>query len=678
MTTFAVSWFCADNYTYETITDNHRRGLADQCLAELVCVCIHGLLIVVMSTTLCILGCCTVLRYLTSPTIVLYPGHNVKWILSIVIWLVLLCSLGEGVLTDLTRNPVTQPHLYIPPTVALTSMIITLTYYHHMEYWDVPRMSWLLVIYWAFSLVGEAMKLSNLYSQFGLDITILRLFNTLLLALLYASCLLIEFNVIRTMVFGWYYSRPRYPSELNNPDMLLSHKYTNLVSRSLFYSLKWLLKLGYRKPLEMSDLGCLPQEFHCKYQYHVFEKAYGAEKEKVRSNNKKPSLWKTYMRGYGYSILFSTTLKFISDLLNFIPPLAIGGIVAYATRVYYEEDISNDTQTVFITVGEFFSNGYVLVAVVFVSVIIKGVLLQASSHATVIPGFKIRMNLQVLFALLLLYLELGISAFIGSLLLFVVSPIQYKIITKMSEIQFCVLSFADERLKKSNELLQSMKLLKLYGWEEIFSSIIESIRSSEVGQIVRTGVCVIISTFLAQSTPVISTFITFAIYSKIGPSPLTPELAFSALALFNHLAMPLLELPNAISETVNAIISTRRFQNLFDACEVSEYVHGRPLLSKGFNDVSDSMGTSDDNSGKKQLSVAYNGHSSEHERDDLVHLIHDTPPHYGTFESESTETPVTDIPDHLSIQINSGSFAWDKDEEAVLTNINLNIPTVYV
>ncbi|XP_077870551.1 ATP-binding cassette sub-family C member 8-like [Saccoglossus kowalevskii] len=215
--------------------------------------------------------------------------------------------------------------------------------------------------------------------------------------------------------------------------------------------------------------------------------------------------------------------------------------------------------TVFITVGEFFSNGYVLVVVVFVSVFFKGLSVQAAAHATVIPAFKIRMNLQsftyekllrlsswslsggdmaagqitnhisadamtiqwffmiqlffvsipfrVIFALLLLYLELGISAFYGSLLFFIVSPIQYKIITKMSEIQFCVLSFADERLKKSTELLQSMKLLKLYGWEELFTSVIEKIRTSEVRQIVKSGICLIISSFLSQSTPVITTFI---------------------------------------------------------------------------------------------------------------------------------------------------------------------------
>ncbi|XP_077869162.1 uncharacterized protein LOC144360252, partial [Saccoglossus kowalevskii] len=138
----------------------------------------------------------------------------------------------------------------------------------------------------------------------------------------------------------------------------------------------------------------------------------------------------------------------------------------------------------------------------------------------------------------------------------------------------------------------------------------------------------------------------------------------------------MLELPFAISETVNAIISTRRFQVLFEACEVSEYVHGRPSLSKGYTDVTDIIENGGNKlSEKKQLSVAYKGRLSEHERDDLVHLIHDTPPHYGTFESKSTDTPVTDIPDHLAIQINDGSFAWDTDEEAVLTNINLNIPT---
>ena len=40
--------------------------------------------------------------------------------------------------------------------------------------------------------------------------------------------------------------------------------------------------------------------------------------------------------------------------------------------------------------------------------------------------------------------------------------------------------YSDERLKLSNEMLQGIKLLKLYGWEELYCKAIELVRTNEL------------------------------------------------------------------------------------------------------------------------------------------------------------------------------------------------------
>ena len=39
---------------------------------------------------------------------------------------------------------------------------------------------------------------------------------------------------------------------------------------------------------------------------------------------------------------------------------------------------------------------------------------------------------------------------------------------------------SDERLKRTNELLQGIKLIKLYGWEDMFYTAISKVRALEI------------------------------------------------------------------------------------------------------------------------------------------------------------------------------------------------------
>uniref|UniRef100_A0A8C9FDM0 ATP binding cassette subfamily C member 8 n=1 Tax=Pavo cristatus TaxID=9049 RepID=A0A8C9FDM0_PAVCR len=69
---------------------------------------------------------------------------------------------------------------------------------------------------------------------------------------------------------------------------------------------------------------------------------------------------------------------------------------------------------------------------------------------------------------------------IGAAVIIVLAPVQYFVATKLSQAQRSTLEYSNERLKKTNEMLRGIKLLKLYAWEHIFHSSVEETRQKEM------------------------------------------------------------------------------------------------------------------------------------------------------------------------------------------------------
>ena len=59
-------------------------------------------------------------------------------------------------------------------------------------------------------------------------------------------------------------------------------------------------------------------------------------------------------------------------------------------------------------------------------------------------------------------------------------------------------------------------------------------------------------------------------YEVFEKTPLTPDVAFSSLALFNQMALPLFILPMSLAFIVNAVVSTKRLQGFLIAPEVEK------------------------------------------------------------------------------------------------------------
>ena len=88
--------------------------------------------------------------------------------------------------------------------------------------------------------------------------------------------------------------------------------------------------------------------------------------------------------------------------------------------------------------------------------------------------------LQIGIALYLLWAQLGISSLAGMLVMVVMLPFNGYITAKLRTKQVHIMKEKDKRIKLMNEILNGIKVLKLYAWEYSFKNLVMNFRASEI------------------------------------------------------------------------------------------------------------------------------------------------------------------------------------------------------
>ena len=181
--------------------------------------------------------------------------------------------------------------------------------------------------------------------------------------------------------------------------------------------------------------------------------------------------------------------------------------------------------------------------------------------------------IQITIAIFLLYQELGYSAFAGVLVLLLVMPFNTVVSTRMESSQKKQMKRKDERVKSMNEILNGMKVIKLYAWEEAYMSMILKLRKLEMKHIRRIAYFNSLFTFMWTVTPVLVSFFTFAVFVMSDSSNvLDPSKVFFCLTIFNILRMPLTNLPYLMSHLVATFVALKRLNSFFSAPDLKKYV----------------------------------------------------------------------------------------------------------
>ena len=146
-------------------------------------------------------------------------------------------------------------------------------------------------------------------------------------------------------------------------------------------------------------------------------------------------------------------------------------------------------------------------------------------------------------------------------------PANSVVASKMKKYQREQMQNKDKRTKLMDEVLNGIKVLKLYAWESSFSYKLLRIRDTEIKSLKKAAYMNAFTTFLWTCAPFLVAISSFAVYVLIDEkNVLDAQVAFVSLTYFNLLRMPLNFLPMLMVFVVQCAVSLKRV-NKFMNCE---------------------------------------------------------------------------------------------------------------
>ncbi|KAM6415688.1 ATP-binding cassette sub-family C member 2 [Rhynochetos jubatus] len=169
--------------------------------------------------------------------------------------------------------------------------------------------------------------------------------------------------------------------------------------------------------------------------------------------------------------------------------------------------------------------------------------------------------LQIILSIVFLWGELGPSVLAGIAVMVLLIPINGFLVAKAKTIQVKNMKNKDERMKIMSEILNGIKILKLFAWEPSFEKRVNEIRARELKDLVNFSYLQSISIFVFTCAPFLVSLASFAVYVLVDENNvLDAQKAFTAISLFNVLRFPMAMLPLVLSSLVQTKVSTARLE----------------------------------------------------------------------------------------------------------------------
>lgn len=166
----------------------------------------------------------------------------------------------------------------------------------------------------------------------------------------------------------------------------------------------------------------------------------------------------------------------------------------------------------------------------------------------------------------LLYQQLGWATFVGLVVVVIYSPVSTKVSARLIGLRRSLMKFTDKRVGLMNEIINSMQFLKFYAWERPFQAAVMEVRDQEANILRRIIWWQALFIMLLFSGPVLMAVTVFAVYGATG-HVFGPASAYTSLALFNLLRMPLAFLPIMITSCINALVALTRISDFLQKPE---------------------------------------------------------------------------------------------------------------
>lgn len=180
--------------------------------------------------------------------------------------------------------------------------------------------------------------------------------------------------------------------------------------------------------------------------------------------------------------------------------------------------------------------------------------------------------LQIGACLFLIYEQVGVSMFVGLGYSLFSMPVTGVIIGMVFGIRREKMKKTDIRVKLINEVLNGIRIIKYYAWENAFIKKITSVRDEEIVLLKKMGYLFTIPFgILLLGAPSIQTVLIFLTYISLG-NELDVATAFTTITLFGIMTSPFIFLPFGIQQYSQSVVSMRRIMEYLDAEDLVEYI----------------------------------------------------------------------------------------------------------
>ncbi|GAB1608174.1 ATP-binding cassette sub-family C member 9-like isoform X4 [Argonauta hians] len=598
--------------------------------------------------------------------------HAFRWVVTMFLIAVNIMEIAEGLTSDAHDPDSVNYHVFIPPCAALIGSVMSITYYHNVEIWNSPGFLLILLGYWSAAFVLRVFKLISLYRN-HMDFTDLRLDLTWIVTVVYGILIFVEMDVLRVQKYAFF----QEPCPVHSPEELAYLKYiqpyVSFLSKATFWWITGLVRKGFRHVIELHNLGKLPKTERSTFNYKKIWVAFENHKQAKLRLGLKPSLLVSMFKASWPAIIWSGCLRLTADLLAFIGPWWIEDILNYCNQSsYLDASLHNGTilghsavyrrsaggngtvlgsstttstttttttvrttlastlsplqdrkDNLNVSVSEFFSNGYILITLVFVLLLLQYSLMEYHFFILIREGMRMKaaiqvmiyskvqqlstqalshgrvteteiMNhvtthsnnlmiiysflhyfwavpLQIVLGFFVVFMKLGSSAVVGFIIIGIHIGLHIATATRLFQLQNSIMLHSERRVKKVKQLIKGIKQIKLNAWEKCFSRLVCKDRKKEMKLLYKIAYFKSIIEFLVTSAPLLSTAMTFLYFHISKGVAITPGQVFSVAATFQVMCYPFYFLCVIYISLLNSKSSSKELTAFLQSSQICQH-----------------------------------------------------------------------------------------------------------
>ncbi|KAF2261083.1 multidrug resistance-associated protein 1 [Lojkania enalia] len=476
-------------------------------------------------------------------------------------------------------------------TVITLFSLCVIFYIQYIEHWRSRSPNGVVLFYWLLLLIAFGVKLRSLIDR--------KLHHT---HAAYFAVFCVNVGLAALEFFlEWLVPKRLSDYDALGDDDECPYEYATVFSILTFSWMTPLMKHGYKTFLTQDDLWNLRKRDSTRATSGNFYKAWNYELEK-----KHPSLWLALFRAFGNPYFRGALIKTISDVLNFVQPQLLRLLISFVDS-YRTDEPQPVVRGAAIALAMFavsvsqtaclhqyfqraFETGMRIKSALTAAIYSKSIRLSNEGRASKSTGDIVNYMavdtqrlqdlaqygqqlwsapFQIILCMLSLYQLLGFSMFAGVGAMIIMIPVNGWIARLMKSLQKEQMKNKDARTRLMTEILNNMKSIKLYAWTTAFINRLNYIRNDqELRTLRKIGATQAFSNFTWSTTPFLVSCSTFGVFVLTQNRPLTTEIVFPALTLFNLLTFPLAILPMVITAIVEASVAVGRITSYLLAEEL--------------------------------------------------------------------------------------------------------------